>query len=41
MKGIIIAESSARLVLGDNIYCGTGLSGMLREARDEAEASGH
>jgi len=32
--------SPACLVLGDNIFYGTGLGPMLREARDEAEAGG-
>jgi len=35
-----LAGSPACLVLGDNIFYGTGLGGMLREAREEAEAGG-
>jgi glucose-1-phosphate thymidylyltransferase len=35
-----LAGSPACLVLGDNIFYGTGFGATLREARDEAEAGG-
>jgi glucose-1-phosphate thymidylyltransferase len=35
-----LAGSPACLVLGDNIFYGTGFGGMLRQARDDAEAGG-
>lgn len=35
-----LAGSPACLVLGDNIFYGTGLSGMLRSAREDASSGG-
>ena len=35
-----LAGSPACLVLGDNIFYGTGFGGMLRHARDEADSGG-
>jgi len=44
-QALLIAEEfldgqSACLILGDNIFYGMGLPGMLRDARDQAEAGG-